>query len=158
MNLENPARKTVNCGNGSVARSASPRVPGNREAPLADVTLAVDAIGPFLRPGNLVILESTVPPGTTDDVVKPRLETASGLRCGRDFFLACCPERVLPGNLVHELVHNSRVVGGVDEESCRRAAALFRTVVSGEILVTNARTAEMAKLMENMTQTLLNPS
>src|SRR5690606_14691015 len=102
-----------------------------------------------LRAGNLVIVESTVPPGATDDVIRPRLEALSGLSCGRDFFLAFCPERVLPGNLLHELVHNCRVVGGVDPESARRAAALFRTVVEADVATTDARTAEFVKLMEN---------
>lgn len=127
----------------------TPRVAGRRDLTLADVLAAIESIAPHLRKGNLVVLESTVPPGTTDDVIRPGLDRLSGLSCGNDYFLACCPERVLPGNLVHELAHNARTVGGVDDESGRRAAALFRTVVSGEVIVTDARTAEMAKLMEN---------
>jgi len=127
----------------------TPRVPGRPEVALAEVLGAVDAVAPRLRAGNLVVVESTVPPGTTDDVVRPRLEAGSGLACGRDFHLAFCPERVLPGNLVHELVHNCRVVGGVDAAGGQRAAALFRSVVAGDVAVTDARTAEFVKLMEN---------
>lgn len=128
---------------------ASPRMPERPEATMAEIVSAVDSIVPVLQKGNLVIIESTVPPGTTEDIVMPRLEQASGLRCGRDFHLAYCPERVLPGNLIHELMQNDRVVGGVNEESARRAAVLFRSVVAGEVLLTSTRTAEMAKLMEN---------
>lgn len=127
----------------------TPRESGRPDAALTEVVAAADAVGRRLRAGNLVIVESTVPPGTTDDVIRPRLEAASGLSCGRDFFLAFCPERVLPGNLLHELVHNCRVVGGVDPESARRAAALFRTVVEADVATTDARTAEFVKLMEN---------
>jgi UDP-N-acetyl-D-mannosaminuronic acid dehydrogenase len=127
----------------------TPHVAGRQDLTLADVLAAIESIAPHLRKGNLVVLESTVPPGTTDDVIRPCLDRLSGLSCGSDYFLAYCPERVLPGNLVHELAHNARIVGGVDDESGRRAAALFRTIVSGEVLVTGSRTAEMSKLMEN---------
>ncbi len=127
----------------------TPRLPGRPEVALAEVVVAVEAVGRRLRAGNLVIVESTMPPGATDEVVRPRLEAISGLTCGNDFYLAFCPERVLPGNLVHELVHNCRVVGGVDPESTRRAAALFQSVVEGDIATTDARTAEFVKLMEN---------
>ena len=118
-------------------------------ADLSFVTRATRDVAPYVREGTLVILESTVPPGTTRHVVRPLLEKGSGLGCGRDFFLAHAPERVLPGNILHELVHNDRIVGGVDGESARRAEAFYRTFVQGEVVGTDATTAEMVKLMEN---------
>ncbi len=117
----------------------------------ADVTYieqACDAILPHLRSGNLVILESTSPPGTTANLVTPRLER-SGLRGGVDFFAAHSPERVLPGQILRELIENDRIVGGINEESARRARDLYAAFVQGQILLTDATTAEMTKLMEN---------
>lgn len=124
-------------------------VPTAMGADLSFVLEASRSVGQCLRPGSLIVLESTVPPGTTEQAVLPLLEKESGLACGRDFFLAHAPERVLPGNVVHELVHNDRVVGGVGDESAARAAEFYRTFVRGEVLITDATTAEMVKLMEN---------
>lgn len=111
------------------------------------VLSAVRAIVPYLRPGNVVILESTSPPGTTLSLV-PILEE-SGLRVGTDILLAYSPERVLPGRILTELVVNDRVVGGHTVEAARAGADLFRAFVTGEIMLTDATTAEMVKLMEN---------
>jgi len=119
-----------------------------RLADLRAVKAAAKSIVPVLHPGNLVILESTSPPRTTVDVVAPILER-SGLRSGRDFHLAYSPERVLPGQILRELRENARVVGGVTPESARVAAELYRLIVRGEILETDATTAELIKLMEN---------
>jgi UDP-N-acetyl-D-mannosaminuronic acid dehydrogenase len=104
-----------------------------------------------LRKGNLVILESTSPPRTTVDLVKPILER-SGLKAGVDFFLCYSPERVLPGQILKELVENARVVGGITPESAEAGCALYAIFVKGEILATDATTAEMVKLMENTTR------
>jgi UDP-N-acetyl-D-mannosaminuronic acid dehydrogenase len=109
---------------------------------------AAESIVPFLRQGNLVVVESTIPPLTTEHVVAPILER-SGLRVGREILLAHCPERVLPGNIMAEAVFNARVVGGIDPPSSRRAAELFGHFVKGKLLLTNARTAEFVKLIEN---------
>jgi UDP-N-acetyl-D-mannosaminuronic acid dehydrogenase len=103
---------------------------------------------PFLRRGNLVILESTSPPRTTVDIVAPIL-ARSGLRPGIDLHLCYSPERVLPGQILRELRENPRVVGGITPESARHAADLYRLFVTGEIIETDATTAEMVKLMEN---------
>ena len=119
-----------------------------RLADLRFVIAAAESIVPVLRIGNLVILESTSPPRTTVDLVAPILER-SGLRCGKDFHLAYSPERVLPGQILRELKENARVVGGVTPESARRAAELYRLFVQGEIVETDATTAELVKLMEN---------
>lgn len=123
-------------------------VRADRTADLRYVVAAIRSLVPVLRPGNLVILESTVPPRTTADVVAPELRQA-GFAIGDDLFLAYCPERVLPGKIMHELVANNRIVGGYDPASAARAAALYRIAVKGEIVETTAATAEMTKLMEN---------
>jgi UDP-N-acetyl-D-mannosaminuronic acid dehydrogenase len=103
----------------------------------------------FLQPGTLVVIESTVAPGTTEHVVRPILEEGSGLRAGEDFCLAFSYERVMPGKLLEYITDFPRVVGGIDPESTRRAVALYRTIVRHEITPTDVLTAELAKTMEN---------
>ena len=120
----------------------------NRTADLDMVVRAARSIGDVLKRGDLVILESTVPPGTTGGIFRTTLEE-SGLVAGRDFFVAHCPERVLPGNLMQELTTNDRIVGGIDEPSTRKAAEIYQTFVNGAIIQTDAATAELVKLMEN---------
>jgi UDP-N-acetyl-D-mannosaminuronic acid dehydrogenase len=120
----------------------------DKRADLTYVQAAAESIHPVLRAGNLVVLESTSPPRTTVDLVRPILEQ-SGLRAGQDFFLAYSPERVLPGKILHELIENARVIGGIDEASARAGRDLYSTFVRGDILLTDATTAEMVKLMEN---------
>lgn len=119
-----------------------------RLADLGAVVAAAESVVPLLRKGNLVVLESTSPPRTTIDVVAPIL-ARSGLRPGIDIHLCYSPERVLPGQILRELRENPRVVGGITPESARRAAELYRLFVDGEIIETDATTAEMVKLMEN---------
>jgi len=77
------------------------------------------------------------------------LEEGSGLKAGRDFHVAYCPERVLPGRILHEIVHNARIIGGINSESAERAEKLYSSFVKGEIYITDARTAEMVKFAEN---------
>lgn len=120
----------------------------DKKADLSYVRSAAEAIVPVLRPGNLVVLESTSPPLTTREVVQPILER-SGLAAGRDFLLAYSPERVLPGQIMKELVENARVIGGIDEASAQAGRDLYRIIVKGEIVLTDATTSEMVKLMEN---------
>jgi len=120
----------------------------DKTANMRAVTLATESIVPHLRPGNLVVLESTSPPRTTVDLVKPILER-SGLKAGDDFSLAYSPERVLPGQILKELVNNARVIGGIDRASAEAGRDLYATFVRGEIVLTDATTAEMVKLMEN---------
>lgn len=119
-----------------------------KKADLNFVISAAESIVPFLRKGNLVILESTSPPRTTIGVVAPILEK-SGLQAGADFYLAYSPERVLPGQILDELVENARIIGGVDERSSEAGRDLYKVFVKGEIFLTDATTAEMVKLMEN---------
>ncbi|MBE7535187.1 MAG: nucleotide sugar dehydrogenase [Anaerolineales bacterium] len=120
-------------------------------ADMRAVASAAEAILPFLRKGNLVILESTSPPRTTIELVAPILER-SNLRAGIDFHLCYSPERMLPGNLLYELVNNARIIGGITPESARAARDLYKTFVQGEIHETDATTAEMVKIMENATR------
>jgi len=120
----------------------------DRTADLDAVSAAARSVASVLKRGDLVILESTVPPGTTTGVLREILET-TGLRAGRDFRLAHCPERVLPGNLLVELVANDRIIGGIDDSSSEAAADIYRSFVTGELIETDATTAELVKLMEN---------
>lgn len=120
----------------------------DKKADLSYVRAAAESIVPVLRSGNLVVLESTSPPLTTREVVQPILER-SGLLAGKDFLLAYSPERVLPGQIMKELVENARVIGGIDEASSIAGRDLYSIIVKGEIVLTDATTSEMVKLMEN---------
>lgn len=120
----------------------------NHRPDLSMVEAATRAIAPRVRPGNLVILESTSPVGTTDGIVAKILEE-QGCKVGEDVFLAYCPERVLPGRILTELVENDRVVGGVNPASTEAAVDFYQSFVRGEVIGTDARTAEMVKLTEN---------
>lgn len=123
----------------------------DHEYKLADmqaVISATEAIVPVLRKGNLVVLESTSPPRTTKDLLVPILER-TGLKAGIDFYLAYSPERVLPGQILRELVENARVIGGITPESAAVGKELYAIFVKGEIMTTDTTTAEMVKLMEN---------
>ncbi|MBI4515837.1 MAG: nucleotide sugar dehydrogenase [Deltaproteobacteria bacterium] len=117
-------------------------------ADLEAVRTAAAAIVPCLQAGNLVLLESTSPPGTTRGVLAAAIERG-GLVAGRDVDVAYCPERVIPGNILKELIANARIVGGLTPRSAERAAELYRSFVEGEIICTDATTAELVKLMEN---------
>jgi len=118
-------------------------------SPIPNVDYIIDAtkkIAPYIKPGNLVLLESTSPVGTTDmmaEVLKNK-----GVNVD-DIFIAHSPERVLPGHIMRELIENDRVVGGINEKSTKKASEFYRTFVEGETLETSAKTAEMAKLTEN---------
>ncbi|MEN8701819.1 nucleotide sugar dehydrogenase [Bacillus infantis] len=115
---------------------------------LSYVLSAVSSIIPFLRQGNVVIVESTIAPRSMDDHVLPLIEQA-GFTAGKDIFLVHCPERVLPGQILHELIYNNRIVGGITPECTEAGAMVYSTFVKGEIIKTTAKTAEMSKLMEN---------
>lgn len=120
----------------------------DKRADMSYVSAASESIIPHLRQGNLVVLESTSPPRTTVNLVKPILEY-SGLHAGQDFYLAYTPERVLPGQILQELIENTRIIGGINQASAEVARDLYALFVRGEILLTDATTAEMVKLMEN---------
>jgi len=120
----------------------------DKRADMSFVVNAAEAVMPHLKTGNLVVLESTSPPRTTLDILAPILER-SGLKAGVDFYLAYSPERVLPGQILRELIENARVIGGFDLASSQAGRDLYKIFVRGEILLTDATTAEMVKLMEN---------
>lgn len=117
-------------------------------ADMSAVIAATESILPVLKKGNLVVLESTSPPRTTIELVAPILER-SGLKAGTDFYLCYSPERVLPGQIMRELIENARVIGGVTPESAQAGADMYAIFVKGQIIQTDASTAEMVKLMEN---------
>lgn len=112
------------------------------------VVSATKSILPFIKKGNVVIVESTIPPRTIDDVVAPIFEK-EGWNVKEDIYLAHCPERVLPGRILIELIENTRIVGGYTKEAAYQAAEVYRQIVKGEVIETQAVTAEMSKLMEN---------
>ena len=114
----------------------------DKKADLKYVEEAARNICPFLTKGNLVILESTVTPGCTENFLAPILEE-SGLKAGIDFYIAHCPERVLPGNIINELQYNNRIVGGINSQSSNYAKELYSTFVKGEIYLTDATTSEL---------------
>ncbi|ROV59379.1 UDP-N-acetyl-D-mannosamine dehydrogenase [Vibrio ponticus] len=122
---------------------------------LSYIEAASKAIAPVLKKGDLVILESTSPVGTTEQMAAWLAEVRSDLTFPQthgdnaDVNIAHCPERVLPGHVVRELVENDRVIGGISPRCSDRSVELYKTFVQGECVITNARTAEMAKLTEN---------
>ncbi len=120
-----------------------------RIADLSYVDSAVESIIPYLRAGNLVIIESTIPPLTCRDRVTPMIEKATQLKIGETLYLAHCPERILPGDIFYEIVHNDRLIGGINEATCDRAAAIYASFVEGTLYKTDDVTAELVKLMEN---------
>ncbi|MCM1970329.1 MULTISPECIES: nucleotide sugar dehydrogenase [unclassified Streptomyces] len=115
---------------------------------LGAVDAAVTDIAAHLKPGTLVVLESTTYPGTTDEVVRPRLE-AGGLRAGVDFYLAFSPERIDPGNPTYGLENTPKVVGGTTPDCTKAARALYERFVGSVVEAKGTREAEMAKLLEN---------
>ncbi len=125
--------------------------PFDTDLRMADLKYVISACGmitPNLRKGNLVIIESTIPPKTCEKQVTPILEE-SGLKVPDDISLSHCPERAIPGNTLHEMVNNDRVIGGIDDRSTYLTAQLYSSFVKGNLHLTNSTTAEMIKLMEN---------
>ena len=128
---------------------------GDHEADLSYIKAATTALAPVLEKGNTVILESTSPVGATETMLawlkemRPDLVFATEDSEECDIYIAYCPERVLPGQVMHELIENDRIIGGINKASAEKAREVYRIFVKGELLVTNARTAEMSKLTEN---------
>lgn len=127
----------------------------NKKPDLSYIRAALENIAPVISKGNLLVLESTSPVGTTDTIsqwlgeLRPDLVMPHQDPDKADVFIAHCPERVLPGRVLQELVSNDRIIGGITERCAQKAVALYHLFVRGECLLTNARTAEMAKLTEN---------
>lgn len=128
---------------------------GDHEPDLSYIQAAAKAIAPVLEPGNLIILESTSPIGTTEQLsqwlaeARPDLSFPHAAGELSDVRIAHCPERVLPGQILREVVQNDRIIGGVTRKCAQAATNLYRVFVKGDIRLTNARTAELAKLAEN---------
>ena len=120
---------------------------GNHEPDISYVEAATRSVIPFLKEGDLFIIESTSPVGTTEKMAALIYEIRPELK-GK-IYIAYCPERVLPGNVIYELEHNDRVIGGIDAASTERAQAFYAHFVKGTLHATNAKTAEMCKLTEN---------
>lgn len=120
---------------------------GNHEPDISFVEAATNSIIPLLKEGDLYIIESTSPVGTTELMAKRIYNKRSELT--NKIYIAYCPERVLPGNVLYELINNDRVIGGINEESTNMACKFYSTFVKGELHKTNSRTAEMCKLTEN---------
>ena len=120
----------------------------NRKMPdISFVEAATRSVIPLLEPGNLFVIESTVPVGTTEQMAEMIYQERPELR--DKIYIAYCPERMIPGNAVYELTHNDRVIGGINEASADQAARFYSSFVKGQLHTTNARTAEICKLVEN---------
>ena len=126
----------------------TPYVAENYSCDLSYVISACESIIPYLEKGNVVIVESTIAPMSTDDIIKPIFEK-EGYSIGEDLYLAHCPERGLPGKIIEELIHNDRIIGGITPECSKKAAEVYGQFVEGELMLTEAKTAELSKCMEN---------
>jgi UDP-N-acetyl-D-mannosaminuronic acid dehydrogenase len=125
--------------------------PFDKDIKMANLKCVIDALEsvvPVLRKGNMIIIESTVTPGTCEKIAIPIIEK-TGLKVGTDIDLVHCPERAMPGQTIHEMIHNDRVIGGIDKKSADRAGTIYRSFVKGKLYFTDIRTAEFVKLMEN---------
>src|SRR5256712_6895044 len=122
----------------------------NREPDMTYLENSARAIGPHVRPGQLIVLESSTYPGTTDEVVKPIIEQLSGLRAGIDFFLAFSPEREDPGNPNFNTATIPKVVGGYTKQCTEIACALYESAITKVVPVKGTREAELTKLLENI--------
>ncbi len=120
---------------------------GNHEPDISFVEAGTRAILPVLKEGDLYIIESTSPVGTTEKMAELIFRDRPELK--DKIYIAYCPERVLPGNVLHELIHNDRSIGGIDKASTQKAVEFYKLFVKGELHQTNSRTAEMCKLTEN---------
>lgn len=116
---------------------------------LSYVIDATNEVSKYIEKGNLIILESTSPPGTAEHVVGGIILKKTGLKAGDDYSLSFCPERVLPGKILYELVNNKRIIGGINRKSAREAKEVYNSFVRGEIYLTDLKTSELVKLAEN---------
>ena len=152
-------KSAVNSGNLSASTTPEPAevfiiaVPtpfkDGKKPNLDYVAKATQSICQSLKPNDLVILESTSPVGTTTEVVSRIISENTDLQVGKDIFVAHCPERVLPGRILIELVENDRVIGGVTKNCTSKAVEFYKSFVKGKVLETSAKTAELVKLTEN---------
>ncbi|MCO8271768.1 nucleotide sugar dehydrogenase [Actinoplanes sp. TRM 88003] len=144
-----PSIDAADCAGFDIAVITVPTPLRDGAPDLSYVEACAEMLGGHLRPGTLVVLESTTYPGTTEEVVGPILEKASGLTAGIDFALGFSPERIDPGNPSWGLVNTPKVVSGIDETSLKRVKEFYDTVVETTVTVSSTREAELAKLIEN---------
>lgn len=123
-------------------------ITADKKADMSYVYAATDSIITVLKHDDTIIIESTIPVGATQKVGH-YIQEKTGLRSGVDFFIAHCPERVLPGHIFYELITNDRIIGGINKESVEQAKQFYKPFVSGTLYLTDAKTAEMVKLVEN---------
>ena len=142
------AQKSPCAGDVFIISVPTPLDEKKRIANLSQVIGGIESILPCLRSGNLVIIESTVPPLTCRQIIAPLIEK-TGLKVGEDVFLCHCPERILPGDVFEEIVHNDRVIGGLDGKAAQMAREIYASFVKGNLYLTDDVTAELVKLMEN---------
>lgn len=122
----------------------------HQQPDISYVKSSAEEISKYLKKNTMVVLESTTYPGTTEELIKPILEKGSGLKCGEDFYLGFSPERVDPGNLIYKTKNTPKVVGAVGKEATEVIAAMYRTVLEGDVHeVSSPAVAEMEKILEN---------
>lgn len=139
------ASNTVQSSDVYIIAVPTPLESDMKMADLDAVRSASDAIAKVITEGQIVILESTVPPGTSEHLILPILRK-NGIKT---IYFAHCPERAIPGKTLHEMIHNDRIIGGLNEESAKKVKDLYSSFVQGNIFTTNTKTAEFVKLMEN---------
>ena len=122
----------------------------HQEPDISYVRDSATAVAQYLKPGTMVVLESTTYPGTTEELIKPILEKGSGLVCGKDFYLGFSPERVDPGNLIYKTKNTPKVVGAIGADAAEVISAMYRAVLEGDVFtVSSPAVAEMEKILEN---------
>lgn len=126
----------------------TPATENNLSCDLSYVLAACKSILPYLKENNVIIIESTIAPMSTDDYIKPIFEK-DGWEIGKDLYLSHCPERVLPGKIMHELVNNDRIIGGITPKCADKSEDIYKKFVKGNLIKTEAKTAELSKCMEN---------
>jgi UDP-N-acetyl-D-mannosaminuronic acid dehydrogenase len=135
-------------GDAFVISVPTPLTEPEKSPDLTYIEAAIDSITPYIEEGDLINIESTIPPLTCEDRISPQLE-AAGFTPGEDIQLAHSPERILPGNVFEEIVTNDRIIGGIDNKSAKRAAKIYEPFLDAEIYYTDLISAELCKLMEN---------
>jgi UDP-N-acetyl-D-mannosaminuronic acid dehydrogenase len=119
------------------------------KADLKYLKQAIKSICKLLKKGNLIVIESTIPPGTCRKVIVPIIEKYTGFKINDDFLLSHCPERAIPTNTIHEIVNNDRIIGGLNNTASQKTAKIYKSFVKGKIHITDDITAELTKLVEN---------
>jgi UDP-N-acetyl-D-glucosamine dehydrogenase len=144
-----PTSRSEECAPFDVAVIAVPTPLREGSPDLSHIEAAAHAVAPHIRPGTMVVLESTTYPGTTDELLVPILEAGSGLGAGTDFYVGYSPERINPGDAVWTLVTTPKVVSGIDAPSLAAVQDFYQTLVDRTVAVASTREAELAKLLEN---------